>query len=274
VSNELGPCARCGHSSSDHRLDDSLNLDPTDPRHAVPLRPRDAYIESDGARLRLPGLPGRRLSTKTDSAVARPGSRQPSRAERPPHRQAPPAHSLKAAVTALSLLPTFRGAPRPVTRWPPVLIRHAGIGGPLTISSAALHESHVLLDRARLVSESPAAQVGQIGSGGHPSSRPPPFRERSTLDRIGDRMNDAIATDIDSRLRFANSRARSELDLIQHGDSRRIPETLDQRDYRIGEDYVGRSAQYVADRERMTEGNVRAIRVKLGLDRRGIAVTA
>lgn len=87
-------------------------------------------------------------------------------------------------------------------------------------------------------------------------------------------MNAAIATGVDARLQSANSRAKSELDLIQHGDSRRIPETLDQRDYRIGENYLGRSAQYVADRERMTEGNVRAIRVKLGLDSRGRQVNA
>lgn len=36
VSPSLPPCQRCGHPADWHRLDDALNLDPTDP--ATPFR--------------------------------------------------------------------------------------------------------------------------------------------------------------------------------------------------------------------------------------------
>jgi hypothetical protein len=144
------------------------------------------------------------------------------------------------------------------------------------ISSAALHTSHVLLNRARLIAEAPAAQAGQIGSGGHPSSKAPPgafTHSSSTLATFGDRMNRAIATGANIALVSANLRCANELDAIQHGQGVE-PETKEQFRYRICTDYEGNGARFVADRERISEELVRKIRTEEGRDARGHLVAA
>jgi hypothetical protein len=141
----------------------------------------------------------------------------------------------------------------------------------VVIAPELLAASRRLLNRARLIAEAPAAQIGQVGHS-HPSSGAPPgafAHQVSTLDAIGHRMNAAIATGSDVALAAANEWALNEISLLTVGSPDREPETKEQFRYRIRTEYEGRPARYVADKEHISEELVRKIRTEEGLDARG-----
>jgi hypothetical protein len=161
------------------------------------------------------------------------------------------------------------------------------------ISSAVLTQSHRLLNRARLIAEAPAARQPDVRASARPlapghstphgkqhkhsrsESAPPPgalTHEVSTLDAIHTQLETAYKTGFDATLIAATERAGKELDELQHGPSDREPETKEQFRFRICEDYVGKSARFVADRENISPELVRKIRTEDGRDARGLKV--
>ncbi len=123
-----------------------------------------------------------------------------------------------------------------------------------------------LLNRARVMSETPAVppQGGDIARG-HPSSAPPPRRETSTLDRLGYVLTRAVATGDSHRVLDAIDWAEQELRLITHG-PKRVPETPDQRNYRILVEYDGRHYTDVAETEGLHPTTVWKLRVRNSRD--------
>jgi hypothetical protein len=125
--------------------------------------------------------------------------------------------------------------------------------------------SQRLLNRARLISEQPAAQTSPIGRG-HPTASPPPGAfsyQVSTLQQFGVRINQAIAHDSDIELAAANAWAQSELYRLQHG-PKEVAETRKAFHLRIVRDYSGFTAPEVARQERSSVSEVRLARTSNG----------
>jgi hypothetical protein len=140
------------------------------------------------------------------------------------------------------------------------------------IDPALVAQAQKLIHRARMISEAPAAQAGEIGHG-HPSSGAPPgvvftsagsvTHSASTLEQVGARVNAAIAHDSEAELRAATAWATRELQALQHG-PKQVVETPAQFRQRLCKDYEGVPAGKVAARERTSVTTVRDARVADG----------
>jgi hypothetical protein len=132
------------------------------------------------------------------------------------------------------------------------------------IAAGLIAEMQQLLNRARVISETPAAQLGTI-SRRHPSSTPPPARAGITLQALHARFQAAIQSGSDSDAEQAISWAKRQLRLLTHGPARH-PETVTQRNYRILIEHEGRHYTDVGDIEQLHFSTIWKLRVADGRD--------
>jgi hypothetical protein len=147
----------------------------------------------------------------------------------------------------------------------------------MAIDPLLLARARQLLNRARVMSEAPAAKPDDVGHG-HPTGRPPsgvrlharvatmrPQLGLSTVDVLERRFIAALKSGRDETMREATDWAAAELRLLTHGPDRSA-ETPQQRRHRILTDYEGRHYADVADRERIHKTYVWKIRIAAGKD--------
>ncbi len=145
------------------------------------------------------------------------------------------------------------------------------------IDSGLLVEARRILDRARMIAEAPAARPSEIGHGHAQSAMPAGVSftraggiapaGASTLQQLGEQINQAIATGSDHELERANKWCATELESLQHAPARPAETQLEFRD-RVCRCYEGQLAGVVARLEMTTVTTVRKLRVQAGRDAR------
>lgn len=134
----------------------------------------------------------------------------------------------------------------------------------MAVDPALIAQARQLLNRARVIAEAPAAQLGPIGRR-HPGSTLLVSRGRSTLETLHTRLTAAVGSGQDRAVRDAIDFAERELRLLTHGPPRE-GETPQQRKARILLEYEGRHYADVADLERIHKTYVWKIRINSAFD--------
>jgi hypothetical protein len=134
------------------------------------------------------------------------------------------------------------------------------------VDSELVRHAQRLLDRARVLAEAPAGKLDQVIRQA-PGSRLPVNTGRALLDRLGQRVNQAIRSGSRSAMLDALEWGEREIRRVTHSPDTTL-ESREEFRARVIKEYEGRPARMICDQEHISVTLARRIREQAGRDPR------